>query len=141
MEPHAERHRSVELRSRAPSSERRTGGRQTGCERLKKELNRQPTLVLTTDSTSAANSTKRRGLGRMRHLDIRELWLQDEIRNGALKVERVEGLRNVADVLTKALPGPRFVQLIAKLGMDTELARRQREATSSSSRTGQEEQR
>eukprot|EP00972_Heterocapsa_arctica_P114972 16445414-Heterocapsa_arctica.AAC.1 len=49
------------------------------------ELNRRPILVLRTDSTSAANSTKRRGLGRMRHMDIRELWLQDEIRKGALK--------------------------------------------------------
>eukprot|EP00972_Heterocapsa_arctica_P012327 1809142-Heterocapsa_arctica.AAC.1 len=63
------------------------------------------------------------------------------MRNGALKVERVEGLRNVADVLTKAMPGPRLAQLIAKLGMDTELARRQREATSSSTLSGQEEQR
>eukprot|EP00972_Heterocapsa_arctica_P077859 11484638-Heterocapsa_arctica.AAC.1 len=47
-----------------------------------KELDRLPTLVLTTDSSSAANSTKRRGLGRMRHMDIRELWLQDEVRAG-----------------------------------------------------------
>jgi len=83
-----------------------------------KELKRRPILVLRTDSTSAANSTKRRGLGRMRHMDIRELWLQDEIRNGMLKIEHIEGLQNVADVLTKSMPGSRFMELITKLGLE-----------------------
>ena len=41
-------------------------------------------LVLHTDSTSAANTTYRRGLGRMKHVEIRELWLQDEIRQKRL---------------------------------------------------------
>eukprot|EP00972_Heterocapsa_arctica_P097931 14449395-Heterocapsa_arctica.AAC.1 len=82
-----------------------------------KELNRLPTLILTTDSSSAANSTKRRGLGRMRHMDIRELWLQDEVRAGAVKIEKIEGLKNVADMLTKALPRPRFNELSTLLGL------------------------
>eukprot|EP00972_Heterocapsa_arctica_P057508 8484674-Heterocapsa_arctica.AAC.1 len=66
-----------------------------------KELNRLRTLVLTTDSSSAASSTKRRG---MRHMDIRELWLQDEVRAGAVNIEKIKGLKNVADMLTKAFP-------------------------------------
>jgi hypothetical protein len=82
-----------------------------------KELNRLPTLILTTDSSSAANSTKRRGLGRMRHMDIRELWLQDEVRAGAVKIEKIDGLKNTADMLTKALPRPRFNELSALLGL------------------------
>ncbi len=82
------------------------------------EMRRKPRLVLRTDSTSAASSTKRRGLGRMRHLDIRELWLQDEVRSGKLTIDRVPGLHNSADVLTKAMPSPRFVELLRSLHLE-----------------------
>ena len=39
---------------------------------------------LSTDSSAAKSFVSRRGLGRMRHLQIRDLWLQKEIREGRL---------------------------------------------------------
>ena len=35
-----------------------------------------------TDSSAARSFVGRRGLGRMRHLDIRDLWLQKEVGEG-----------------------------------------------------------
>ena len=35
-----------------------------------------PNLVLDTDSSAAKSFVARRGLGRMRHIEVRDLWLQ-----------------------------------------------------------------
>ena len=43
------------------------------------------------DSEAAESFVGRRGLGRMRHIEVRDLWLQEEVRNGKVKVEMVKG--------------------------------------------------
>ena len=39
----------------------------------------------------------------MRHLDIRDLWLQKEVADGKLEVSKVLGTENPADLMTKIL--------------------------------------
>eukprot|EP00973_Karenia_brevis_P062884 8742419-Karenia_brevis.AAC.1 len=39
----------------------------------------------------------------MRHLEIRDLWLQKEVQDGRLVVSRVPGEENPADLMTKVL--------------------------------------
>eukprot|EP00973_Karenia_brevis_P007032 954604-Karenia_brevis.AAC.1 len=39
----------------------------------------------------------------MRHLEIRDLWLQKEVADGKLLVEKVPGEENPADLMTKIL--------------------------------------
>ena len=39
----------------------------------------------------------------MRHLEIRDLWLQKEIRDGKVEVHKVLGSENPADLMTKIL--------------------------------------
>eukprot|EP00973_Karenia_brevis_P006108 830929-Karenia_brevis.AAC.1 len=39
----------------------------------------------------------------MRHLEIRDLWLQKEVSDGKLIVEKVPGEENPADLTTKVL--------------------------------------
>eukprot|EP00972_Heterocapsa_arctica_P079640 11735561-Heterocapsa_arctica.AAC.1 len=50
-------------------------------------------------------------------MDIRELWLQDEIRNKTLRIDRINSADNTADVLTKALTSAKFAQHIDALGL------------------------
>ena len=57
-------------------------------------------IQLFTDSSAAKSFVSRTGLGRMKHLEIRDLWLQREV---GLGVNKVEGPRNPADLLTKYL--------------------------------------
>ena len=45
---------------------------------------------LGTDSSAAKPFVARRGLGKMRHLQIRDLWLQKEMRDGLLEVSKVK---------------------------------------------------
>ena len=60
-------------------------------------------IVLGTDSAAAKSFVCRRGLGRMRHIEIRDLWLQKEVLNGRVRVVKIPGESNPADLMTKYL--------------------------------------
>jgi len=61
------------------------------------------TLQVYSDSSSARAFSARRGLGKMRHIQTRYLWLQERVALGHLVVRKVRGDNNVANVLTKAM--------------------------------------
>ena len=50
-------------------------------------------IIAKVDSEAAKSFVARRGLGRMRHIEVRDLWLQEEVRNGKVKVEKILGRR------------------------------------------------
>ncbi len=60
-------------------------------------------VKLGTDSAAAKSFVCRRGLGRMRHLQIRDLWLQKEVGDSRVEVSKVLGEHNPADLMTKIL--------------------------------------
>ena len=39
----------------------------------------------------------------MRHIEVRGLWLKEEVRKGIVEVEKVKGSENPADLITKFL--------------------------------------
>ena len=45
---------------------------------------------------------------RSRHVDVRVHFLRDMVRDGAVKLVKCAGPKNVADALTKSLPKPAF---------------------------------
>ena len=55
-------------------------------------------VQVNTDSSAAKSITARRGAGRVRHIEVRELWVQDRVAKGELKIVKVKGEENVADV-------------------------------------------
>ena len=60
-------------------------------------------IQLGTDSSAAKSFVARRGLGKIRHIDIRDLWLQKEVRDGNVEVTKIPGDRNPSDLMTKIL--------------------------------------
>ena len=46
---------------------------------------------------------RRRGLGRVRHLAVADLWIQDKLRTKDFFLHKVAGADNIADMLTKHL--------------------------------------
>ena len=54
-----------------------------------------------TDSAVAKCIASRRGTGKIRHIDVAELWLQEKVASGLVKVIKVKGEANPADALTK----------------------------------------
>ena len=60
-------------------------------------------IRVATDSNAAKSFVSRRGLGKMRHLEIKDLWIQKEVGEGKVLVEKVRGDSNPADLMTKVL--------------------------------------
>ncbi len=58
-------------------------------------------LQINTDSVAAKSICSRGGAVKVRHLDIRELWIQERVSRGGLSVMKVYGPDNLADILTK----------------------------------------
>lgn len=60
-------------------------------------------VELWSDSSAARSFASRKGVGRMRHLEVRHLWLQAEVSGQRVLLRRVAGEANPADLLTKYL--------------------------------------
>ena len=65
------------------------------------ELEIKVGIELRSDSTSAVRTATRRGPGSMKHLEIKELWLQDEMRSGRITIGRVSTENNIADLASQ----------------------------------------
>ena len=77
-------------------------------------------ITLGTDSSAAKSFVCRRGLGRMRHLEIRDLWLQKEVLEGKVKVVKLKGTENPADLMTKVLSIKEIDSRLAGMGLRAE---------------------
>ena len=69
-----------------------------------------------TDASSAKAIAMRDGVGRLRHVDVRFLWLQDKIRKGYFTLHKVPGAENFADLGTKFLNHDTLVQFAEQMG-------------------------
>ena len=57
-----------------------------------------------TDSSAAKGTASRKGLGKVRHIETNQLWIQEKVSNGTIKLHKVLGTDNIADALTKYVP-------------------------------------
>ena len=69
------------------------------------------------DSSAAKSFINRRGLGKMRHIEIRDLWLQKEAREGKLEVSKVPGGENPADLMTKILTKKEICERLGRMNI------------------------
>ena len=73
-----------------------------------------------TDSTSGSSFVHRQGLGRMRHIETRLLWLQQAVAERKVDVRTCSSADNLADVLTKQLPAQQLQLASRRLGLHPE---------------------
>ena len=69
-----------------------------------------------TDSSAALVMVKRKGLGKVRHISLRYLWVQEKVQKGIVTVEKCPTDKMLADLGTKHLSAPRMRQLLKMLG-------------------------
>ena len=67
------------------------------------------------DSSAALGAVKRKGNGRLRHVRVGLLWIQQSQENGELAYKKVLGTSNPADLLTKHLSRPVSEKLLEHL--------------------------
>ena len=70
-----------------------------------------------TDSSAAVGMCSRQGLGKVRHLDVQTMWVQQRVRNNDLDLHYVPGDKNPADIFTKPnIPHERMESLLRSMG-------------------------
>ena len=72
-----------------------------------------------TDSSAGRGITQRLGCGRVRHLQVGMLWIQQSVKKKELAVGTIPGSRNPSDLGTKPLGGPRVRELLCLMGART----------------------
>ena len=58
-------------------------------------------LGLHSDASAAIGICRRRGLGKVRHLAVADLWVQDRLRTKDFSLSKVPGVDHPSDMLTK----------------------------------------
>ena len=64
-------------------------------------MTKQGRVQLKTDATAAKGIAQRTGLGKVRHLEVAQLWLQDRVTHREMQIVKVPTTENWADALTK----------------------------------------
>ena len=72
-----------------------------GLQSVLKDFDIECNIVLKSDATAAIAISNRRGLGKVRHIEVCQLWLQDKVRRGDINFVKVGTHENVADALSK----------------------------------------
>ena len=58
-------------------------------------------IVVQTDASAAKGIASRRGLGKVRHIEVNQLWVQEKVANGEIVIRKIGTRENLADALTK----------------------------------------
>ena len=85
-----------------------------GCKAMFMDIGIRLAVYVHTDAEAAKGIASRTGLGRLRHIAVHYLWVQERVKNGDISLKKVKGTCNPADLLTKYLDASKI-----KTYMDT----------------------
>ena len=68
-----------------------------------KEWGITPGARIFADSSAALGVVHRKESGKLRHIRVNMLWVQDKRANGKLNYQKIEGSDNLGDLMTKYL--------------------------------------
>ena len=69
-------------------------------QRLAATLGDELSLELRTDASAARGVLLRQGVGKVRHLQVKQLWLQENVAAGELTIVQIPRAESCADALT-----------------------------------------
>ena len=87
-----------------------------GIANMIRDLGHDKKGVVYADSSAALAIADRKGSGKLRHINIRMLWIQEQERKEIVETRKIRGEVNPADLMTKYLSGSRGEDLMRRLG-------------------------
>ena len=90
-----------------------------GLQTIMKELGWDYEVRVQVDANATIGTLHRRGLGKLRHVEVEELWLQQEISKKKISVAKVGGTENTADIGTKPVKKEVAEYLMNKMRFET----------------------
>ena len=67
---------------------------------MSEEMGMPKSLRMSTDASAALGIIGRQGAGKIKHLEIRQLWLQERVRNRNMSIRKIPRDINSADLFT-----------------------------------------
>ena len=89
-----------------------------GVQSLAKDLGMTCGLNLHLDASATMCLVSRRGLGKAKHVDMQNLWIQEASKSGRFVTKKVGTNVNPADMMTMPLPRPKVEQLMSLMGYE-----------------------
>ena len=83
---------------------------------LAEEMGWKMSVRVHTDSSAAKAVASRRGLGKLRHIELKYLWVQELVQDQRIAINEINGLDNPADCLTKPKDFKCFEPLFSRFG-------------------------
>ena len=72
------------------------------------DFGREMKITMYADSSAAIAIAKRRGAGKLRHINIGLLWIQEKTEQEELIIKKVKGISNPSDTMTKGVNGEKL---------------------------------
>ena len=94
-----------------------------GLQALLRDLGLGAELTVRSDATAAIGIVARLGLGKVRHLSVADLWIQQAARAGRVAYSKIPGQVNPADMFTKAVDGDTMRRHSQCIGQEEEEGR------------------
>lgn len=96
----------------------RGGVEALGMTSLFKDFGQAANVALHMDASAALGVIQRKGVGKVRHLDVSTLWLQEQQLRQVIEFRKIHGLKNAADLLTNHVPRDVMVKHVEALGLE-----------------------
>ena len=96
----------------------KTASEGLGVQSVAKDLGILCGLNLHLDASATMGFVNRRGLGKAKHVDMQNLWIQEASKSGRFVTKKVGTSVNPADLMTKPLPKPKIEQLMSLMGYE-----------------------
>jgi hypothetical protein len=90
--------------------------RALGIQALMEDMGFDSEVRMKSDSSAGRAISLRKGTGKLRHLQVKYLWIQDALFEKRLRIEKVKGTENPSDVGTKYLMAHEIQNVTKKYG-------------------------
>ena len=94
-----------------------------GAQSLAADLGFEISVDVYSDASAAVGICRRRGLGKVRHIAVADLWVQERLKTGDFALHKISGKENPADMLTKYLDAPTLQHLLELAWLEKEQGR------------------
>ena len=95
----------------------RSAAEALGVQSIMRDMGWEAPIRLWVDSSAAKSMASRIGLGKVRHMEVKFLWLQEAVKNKKVELRKIAGNINPADVLTKPKSVKEAAALLESVGV------------------------
>lgn len=89
-----------------------------GLQSYLRDLGIEADIAVHVDSNASIGIASRRGIGKMRHIQVKDLWMQQKLEEKVFELIKIPGSDNVSDICTKPVDHATMHKHMHKMGFE-----------------------